>query len=249
MEPVKRMASDGAWDCLPEEVISLIAIKVAKTSEDPIKDIHSLRLCNKVMKRMTSSSAIANRFNLEHHYLSKVWGGGADALNTYLQTIDWLLGVNNGGALFIKGMADICTGRPSGATLLARAKEEGDLQVSYVLFVLKYYKHHVTNDVFNHIQCFYGEDGDYYEDDACVMGVRHQVSKEIDRVSWREHTNHNRVHEIQMSEDGHSCLWKRGCGQWCTPLFCSLRCRIRAELYEFLIRFPQIIVVMDEIDM
>jgi hypothetical protein len=76
MEPVKRMASDGAWDCLPEEVISLIAIKVAKTSEDPIKDIHSLRLCNKVMKRMTLSSAIANRFNLEHHYLSKVWGGG-----------------------------------------------------------------------------------------------------------------------------------------------------------------------------
>jgi hypothetical protein len=32
-------------------------------------------------------------------------------------------------------------------------------------------------------------------------------------------------------------------------VFCSLRCRIRAELYEFLIRFPRIIVVMDEIDM
>jgi hypothetical protein len=32
-------------------------------------------------------------------------------------------------------------------------------------------------------------------------------------------------------------------------VFCSLRCRIRAELYEFLIRFPQIIAVMDEIDM
>jgi hypothetical protein len=158
--------------------------------------------------------------------------GGADVLNAYLQTVDWLQGANNGGSLFIKGLADICTGWPSGATLLTRAKEEGDLQVSYVMFVLKYYKHRVTDDFFNHIQRFYGEDGDYYKDDACVMGVCHRVSE-----------------EIQMLEDGHTCLWKQGCGQWCTPMLCSLRCRIRAELYEFLIRFPRIIVVMDEIDM
>jgi hypothetical protein len=32
-------------------------------------------------------------------------------------------------------------------------------------------------------------------------------------------------------------------------VFCSLRCRIQAELYEFLIRFAQIIAAMDEIDM
>jgi hypothetical protein len=118
-----------------------------------------------------------------------------------------------------------------------------------VLSVLKYYKHNATDDVFNHIRCVYDEDGDYYEDDARVMGVRHQVSEEIDHVRWREHTNHNHVHEIQMLKDDHTCLWKRGCGQWWTLVLCSLRCRIRAELYEFFIRFPQIIAVMDEIDM
>jgi hypothetical protein len=40
-----------------------------------------------------------------------------------------------------------------------------------------------------------------------------------------------------------------GCGQWWTPVFCNVRCRIRIELYEFLIWFPHIIAVMDEIDM
>jgi hypothetical protein len=29
MEPPKRMATNGAWDCLPEEIISLIIVKVA----------------------------------------------------------------------------------------------------------------------------------------------------------------------------------------------------------------------------
>jgi hypothetical protein len=74
MEPMKRMAADGGWDHLPEEIISLIAIKVAKTSEDPLEDLHTLQLCNKVTKRATSSRTIANLFNLEHHYQSKVWG-------------------------------------------------------------------------------------------------------------------------------------------------------------------------------
>jgi hypothetical protein len=31
MEPAKRMAADGTWDRLPEEIVSLIAIKVAET--------------------------------------------------------------------------------------------------------------------------------------------------------------------------------------------------------------------------
>jgi hypothetical protein len=115
--------------------------------------------------------------------------------------------------------------------------------------VLKYYKHDATNDVLNHIWRIYHEDGDYYEDDARVMGIHHQVSEEIDCVRWREHINQDHFHEIHMSENGQRCLWKRGCGQWWTLVFCSLRCRIRAELYEFLIRFPQIIVVVDEIDM
>jgi hypothetical protein len=99
--------------------------------------------------------------------------GGADVLNAYLQTIDWLQVVNNGGALFVKGMADICTGRTGGATLPTRAEEERDLQAFYVLSIPKYYKHGATDDVLNHIRHVYREDGDYYKDDACVMGVRH----------------------------------------------------------------------------
>jgi hypothetical protein len=68
MEPVKMMAAGGAWDHFPEEIISLITVKVAETSEDPLKGLHSLWLCNKATKRATSSHAIANRFNLKHHY-------------------------------------------------------------------------------------------------------------------------------------------------------------------------------------
>jgi hypothetical protein len=55
MEPVKRMAGGGAWDHLPEEIVSLIAVKVAETSETPLEDLHSLRLCNKATKRSSSS--------------------------------------------------------------------------------------------------------------------------------------------------------------------------------------------------
>jgi hypothetical protein len=75
---------------LLEEVVSLIAIKVAETSEDPLEDLCSLLLCNKATKRVTSSRVIANRFNLEQHYQSKGLGGGggAPALNAYLKTID-----------------------------------------------------------------------------------------------------------------------------------------------------------------
>jgi hypothetical protein len=125
MEPAKRMAADGPWDRLPEEILSLITIKVAETLEAPLKDLHSLWLCNKATKR-ASSHAISNRFNLEHHYKSMVWEG-VDAHDAYLQTVDWLQGANNGGALFVKGMDDICTGWPGGAALLTWAEEEGDL--------------------------------------------------------------------------------------------------------------------------
>jgi hypothetical protein len=68
MEAMKRMAAGGTWDHLHKEVISLIAIKVVESSEDPLEDLRSLRLCNKAMKRVTSSRAVANRFNHEHHY-------------------------------------------------------------------------------------------------------------------------------------------------------------------------------------
>jgi hypothetical protein len=257
MDLAKRMAADGAWDRLLEEIISLIAVKVAETSEAPLEDLRSLRLCNKATKRASTSRVVTNRFNLELHY--QTMDRGAD----YLQTIDWLQGANNGGALFVKGMGDICTGRPSGAALLARAEEEGDLQASYVLAVLKYYKHGATNDVFNHIRHIYGEvtfgsqvrtrwrvdDEDYAKDDARVMGVLNRVSDEIVHVRWRDHIHPNHLHEIHMPEDSQQCLWKLGCSKWWTPMLCSLRCRIKAELYEFFIRFAQIIDIMDDIEM
>jgi hypothetical protein len=124
MEPAKRMAAGGSWNRLPKEVVSPITIKVAETSEDLLEDLRSLSLCNKAMKRATSSHAVTNRFNLEQHYQSKVWEEGADTLNVYLQTVNWLQGASNEGAIFVKGMGDICTGRLGGVALLSRAKEE-----------------------------------------------------------------------------------------------------------------------------
>jgi hypothetical protein len=179
MEPAKRMATGSAWDRRPEEIVSLIVVKVVETLKDPLEDLCSLRLCNKATKRASSSHAVANRFNLEHHYQSMDWEG-VNVLDTYLQTVDWLQGVNHGGALFVKGMGDICTSRPDGVALLTQAEEEGDLQALYVLAILKYYKHGTTDNVFNHIQYVYNEvtfysqvrtrwwteDGDYDEDDA-----------------------------------------------------------------------------------
>jgi hypothetical protein len=262
MEPAKRIAMDGTWDHLLEEIVNLIAIKVAETSEAPLDDLHSLWLCNKAMKRASSSCAVANCFNLNHHYRSTVWGD-ADTLDAYLKIIYWLQGVNNREALVVKGVGDICTACPGGPALLAWAEEQGDLQAAYVLAILKYYKHGATDDVLNHIRCIYSEvtsgsqvggrwwmeDGAYDEDEARVAWVRHRVSTEIGHVMWREHINHDHVHELHMLDDGHQCLWKRGCGQSWTPVFCSLRCRIRSELYEFLIRFPQILDIVDDIDM
>jgi hypothetical protein len=55
-------------DRLPEEIVSLIAVKVAETLEAPLEDLHTLRLCNKAMKRASSSHGITNRFNLKHRY-------------------------------------------------------------------------------------------------------------------------------------------------------------------------------------
>jgi hypothetical protein len=87
MEPAKRVATGGTWDRLPEEMISMITVKVAETSNAPLKDLCSLRLCNKVTKRASLSHAIANQFNLEQHYQSTVWGNGG-TLDAYLQTVN-----------------------------------------------------------------------------------------------------------------------------------------------------------------
>jgi hypothetical protein len=79
----KRKATGGTWDRLPEELISLIVVKVAETSEALLEDIRSLWLCNKVTKRASSSYAIANCFILEHHYQSTDWNS-----DEYIQTVD-----------------------------------------------------------------------------------------------------------------------------------------------------------------
>jgi hypothetical protein len=126
MESSKRVASSGAWDRLPEEFISMITVKVAKTSEALLEEFRSLRLCNKAMKRASLSHGVANRFNLEHHYQSMIWGD-VDTCAAYLQTVNWLFGASNRQALFVKGMGNLCTGRPGGAVLLTRAVDEGDL--------------------------------------------------------------------------------------------------------------------------
>jgi hypothetical protein len=68
MEPVKRMVACSTWNHLPEEVVSLITIKVAETLEAPLEDLRSLQLCNKVTKRVSWSQATVNRFNLGYHY-------------------------------------------------------------------------------------------------------------------------------------------------------------------------------------
>jgi hypothetical protein len=68
MELAKRMAVGSAWDRLPEEIVSLITVKVAETLEASLKDLHSLWLCNKAMKRASSSCTVTNHFNLKHHY-------------------------------------------------------------------------------------------------------------------------------------------------------------------------------------
>jgi hypothetical protein len=81
------------------------------------------------------------------------------------------------------------------------------------------------------------------------MVVHHRVLEEICHVRWIEHINHDHIHEIHMPEDGEQYLWKWGCGQCSAPVFCSLRCRVRAELYEFRFRFPKISDIMDDIDM
>jgi hypothetical protein len=247
----KRVASSGVWGHLPEEVVALIASKVAETSEAPLEDIRSLCLCNKATKRVSSSRNVANRFNLKHHYQAMVWGD-THTHAMYLQTVDWLLDANNGQALFVKGIGNICTGRPGGVAFLTRAVDEGDIRVAYVLAVLNYYKHSATSHVFNLIRRVYGEvplgsqvagqswsdEGIHNEDEARIAHVWYRVQEEIGRVLWRENLHLGIIYDLHLPDNSQQCMWKKGCGnRWVTE-FCSLRCRIRQELHEFLIMFP-----------
>jgi hypothetical protein len=89
MEPSKRVTSDGAWDRLPEDIVCMITAMVTETSVAPLEDLHGLRLCNKVTKRASLSRVITNRFNLEHHYQSTIWGDGDTRAHTSKPSIGW----------------------------------------------------------------------------------------------------------------------------------------------------------------
>jgi hypothetical protein len=236
----KSVASVGVWDCLPEKVISLITSKVAETSEALLEDLHSLRLCNKATKGASSSHGVTNRFNLEHHYQAMVWGD-AHTRVLYIQSMDWLLDANNGQALFVKGIGNICTGRPGGVAFLARAVDEGDIQAAYVLAVLNYYKHGATDHVFNLICHVYGEvplgsqvvgrswsdEGIHDENEVRIAHVQYRVQEEIGGVLWRKHLHLGIVYDLHLPDDGQRCMWKKGCRNQWVAKFCSLRCRIR----------------------
>jgi hypothetical protein len=86
MKSAKRVVV-GAWDHLPEEVVSMITVNIAKSLEAPLEDLCSMLLCNKATKRVCSSHVVANHFNLENHYQSTVWGE-RHRLDAYLQTVD-----------------------------------------------------------------------------------------------------------------------------------------------------------------
>jgi hypothetical protein len=139
MEHAKKIDSCGTWDHVPEQIISLITVKVAQTSDTSLKDIQSAAVQQGDEEgdlEPHRHQPLQPRVALPLHS----WGD-ADTLDAYLNTIDWLQCLKNGGALFIKGMGSICIGFPSGVSLLTRAEEEGDQQAAYVLAVLKYYKH------------------------------------------------------------------------------------------------------------
>jgi hypothetical protein len=152
MEYAKGVAL-GAWDRLPEEVVSIITVKVAKILEAPLKDICTRRLCNKEMKRACSSRVVANRFNLENHYQSMVWGE-RHWLDADLQTVDWYQqrrsSLRQGDGRHMHRASWWCgTSRKS--------RRGGRLTTYYVLAVVKYYRYGTIEDVFIHIQCMYGE--------------------------------------------------------------------------------------------
>jgi hypothetical protein len=52
-------------------------------------------------------------------------------------------------------------------------------------------------------------------------------------MKMREHIHPNHLEQIHLLEDDQQCLRKQGCSESWTPVFCSLRCRIKRELYLF----------------
>jgi hypothetical protein len=91
------------------------------------------------------------------------------------------------------------------------------------------------------------KEGIHDEDDARIARVCYRVHEEIGRALWRVNINQDHIYDLHLLDDGQQCLWKRGCGQRWVLVFCSLRCKIRDEVYDFLTRFPIFRRIMDDI--
>ena len=74
MESIKRNAT-SIWDLLPDDVVTMIAVKVVETWPLPVYDLRTMPGLNTAMKRACSRVAVANRINLENQYQNMVvWG-------------------------------------------------------------------------------------------------------------------------------------------------------------------------------
>ena len=108
---------------------------------------------------------------------------------------------------------------------------------TYVVGILKYYNYDATEDALEHIRrCLDSESR------RVDRKVRQRLYEEVQCVAWRFNLQYNFGIELHMPE---RCMWEKGCANetgWPespdVTQFCSERCRIRFELYEFLERFP-----------
>jgi hypothetical protein len=84
MESVKRVVVGGTLDHLLEEIVSIITAKVVESSEAPLKDLRSLRLCNKAMKRACSAlSPIVSTWRIT----TSLWFGEKETRSTHISKL------------------------------------------------------------------------------------------------------------------------------------------------------------------
>jgi hypothetical protein len=57
------------------------------------------------------------------------------------------------------------------------------------------------------------------------------------------------IYDLHLPDENQQCMWKKGCENRWVEEFSSLRCRIRQELHEFLIRFPLFRRLLFDIEM
>jgi hypothetical protein len=64
---VKRIAASGTWDRLPEEIVSLITVKVVETSEAPLEDLHSVDIVSSDILSRNRKTRLC-KINLEEEH-------------------------------------------------------------------------------------------------------------------------------------------------------------------------------------